>query len=178
MEHLRRWVDSGVPLSVHTSNGWYGQLERMERFKTRALSADNEDDSLDFSFAFFQACFHLRDWIPTFENISPSDWNKQWGKFVHKNLCIKYCRDLCNVTKHMTINSASITENIVITRNFYEDGSELGKFIGWTLHIEDKQIDLFELMNECTEAWKTFITEDLFDSLEISKYLDNKQKKK
>jgi hypothetical protein len=78
----------------------------------------------------------------------------------------------------MTINNASITENIVITRNFYEDGSELGKFIGWTLHIEDKQIDLFELMNECTEAWKTFITEDLFDSLEISKYLDNKQKKK
>jgi hypothetical protein len=33
-------------------------------------------------------------------------------------------------------------------------------------------------MNECTEAWKTFIAEDLFDSLEISKYLEKEQKKK
>jgi hypothetical protein len=172
MDHLKNWLESGVPLSVHTSNGWYGQVERMERFKYRAIKAENEDDSLDFSFAFFQSCFHLREWIPTFEGLEQSDWNTKWEKFVSENICMKYCRDLCNVTKHMKINKASITANVVITRNFEEDDSELGKFLGWTLHIDDKQIDFFDLMEECTEAWKKFIKEDLFDSLEISKYLE------
>lgn len=171
MDHLKRWLKSGVPLSVHTSNGWYGQVERMERFKKRAIEAVNEDDSLDFSFAFFQSCYHLREWIPTFESIDQAVWNKKWGKFINENDSIKYCRDLSNVTKHMTISKASTTPNVVITRDFEEDESECGKFLGWTLHIDSKPIDFFKLMEQCTEAWKKFIKEDLFDGLEISTYL-------
>ncbi|MBU2555541.1 MAG: hypothetical protein KKF98_13885 [Bacteroidetes bacterium] len=174
MDHLRRWLESGVPLSVHTSNGWYGQIERMERFKKRSIEADNVDDSLDFSFAFFQSCYHLREWIPTFESIDKAEWSKKWKKFINNNDCIRYCRDLCNVSKHMTIDvdKASITANVIITREYEEDESENGKFLGWTLHIDNKEMDFFKLMEDCTEAWKKFIKEDLFESLEISKYLE------
>lgn len=175
IEHLKKWMESGVPISVHTSNGWYGQLERIERFKERAINAENEDDSLDFSLAFFQSCYHLREWIPTFEQIDSADWNKKWEKFINANDCMKYCRDLCNISKHMTITKASITENVVITRNFEEDETEMGKFTGWTLHINNKQIDFFKLMEECTNAWKEFIKGDLFDSLVMSKYLEKEK---
>jgi hypothetical protein len=171
-DHLSQWLKSGVPLSVHTSNGWYGQLERMERFKNRAQNTTNEDDSLDFSFAFFQACYHLRDWIPMFEKIPNQVWNKKWSNFMNKYPVMKYCRDLCNITKHMTINNASITTNVVITRDFIEDGSELGEFKGWTLHIDNKELDFFELMNECESAWKNFIKDDVFDLLIVSQFLE------
>ncbi len=170
MEHLSKWLESGVPLSVHTSNGWYGQFERMERFKDRAINAKNEDDSLDFSFAFFQSCYHLREWIPIFEQIESALWSEKWKKFISAYDCMKYCRDLSNITKHMKINHASTTENIVITRNYEENGTELGKFTGWILNIDKKQIDFFELMKDCTNAWIEFIKGDLYYSLSISKY--------
>jgi len=174
MDHLKQWLNRGVPLSVHTSDGWVGQLQRMERFQKRAMNAKNEDDSLDFSLAFFQSCYHLREWIQTFEKIDPEDWNQKWEEFINTNVCMKYCRDLCNISKHMTINKASVTENVVITRNFEEDGSDTGRFTGWTLNIDKKQIDFFELMEDCTNAWITFIKGELFDSLLISKYLEGK----
>lgn len=172
-DHLRKWVESKLPLSVLTSNGWYGQLERMERYRIRALNANSEEDSLDFSMAFFQASYHLRDWIPTFEGIDQKTWNKLWEEFMTANESIRFCRDLCNVSKHMSISTASITENLVILREFEDDGSELGKFKGWTLHVNNLQIDLFTLMEECKQAWIELIKGPLFEHLALSNFLKN-----
>ena len=170
MEHLGKWIRSGVPISVLTSNGWIGQLQRMERFMVRAKKAKDEDDSLDFSIAFFQACYHLREWIPTFEQIDDTVWSSHWESFIQKHICMKYCRDLCNISKHMTINKSSITANIVITRDFVDDGSELGLFKGWILHIDNKHINLFRLMDDCFEAWRDFICNDILSLLGLDKY--------
>lgn len=171
MDHMRKWLESGLPFSAHTSNGWYGQLERIERFKKRAIEATNEDDSLDFVLVFFQACYHLREWIPTFENIDGKTWNDLWSGFIGSNKCMKYCRDICNVSKHMSISKASVDKNVVIIRDFIEDESEYGKFTRWIIHIDGKEINVFELMEDCISGWKEFIKGDLFEHLALSKFI-------
>lgn len=171
MEHLEKWIQSGVPMSVLTSNGWISQFQRMVRYIERAKLAKDEVDILDFSIAFFQACYHLREWIQVFEQINRREWLIHWEAFLKKHICMKYCRDLCNISKHMIINKSSITPNIVITRDYVDDGSELGLFRSWILHIDNKKIELNQLMDDCIEAWRDFINNDIFNLLGLNKYL-------
>ena len=77
--------------------------------------------------------------------------------FVKENIEIKYCRDICNGTKHLNISNPSIDKNFSILREFEDDGSDEGKFLGWTLYAGGQQIDLFELMNKCEELITKFI---------------------
>lgn len=159
--HLRKIVESGISFSAHSIHGWIDQFERMQRFKARALRASNETDSLDFSLAFFQSCYHLKDWIPVFENIPTNEWNRIWEDFIIKNVEIKYCRDLCNGTKHLDVKNPSIDPKFSISRKFEEDGTDEGKFLGWILNAGGNSIDLFELMDICEFKITTLIIETL-----------------
>lgn len=174
MENLNKWMDSELPMSVHTANGWIDQLKRMERYKERVYKANNEEESLDFLYAFFQNCYHLREWIPTFEKIEDNLWQEIWKSFLSKNECMRLCRDICNITKHLSIHNPSTTSDIIITRKFLDDGTEFGKFLGWNLSVRNKNYDLFNLMEDCSEAWKIFIKNELFEILELDKFFDKK----
>jgi hypothetical protein len=54
--------------SVHNLEGVKGQWLRVKRWQKRLLSIKSNpemewEDKWDFIFAFFQNCYHLKDWI-------------------------------------------------------------------------------------------------------------------
>ena len=56
----------GIGLTLQELEGWRGQYDRVVRWHGRVVAAANADpspDELDCLFAFFESCFHLREWL-------------------------------------------------------------------------------------------------------------------
>jgi hypothetical protein len=161
-DHMQKLFDSGLPISAHSIHGWADQYDRMVRFKERATNSRNELAKLDFSIAFFQSCYHLRDWIPKFEKITKRRWNQIWADFVKQHKSLLYCRDICNGTKHLVIDNPSIDKDFAIIRD-YENipGSNRTKFIGWYLYAGGKRIYLDDLMESCLRDWNLLIKQGI-----------------
>jgi hypothetical protein len=66
LDNFEKILKSGISLSAHSILGWYSQFERMIRFQERAGKSNDEIEILDFTLAFFQNSYHLRDWIPIY----------------------------------------------------------------------------------------------------------------
>src|SRR5437016_3705170 len=84
------------------------QLERVRRYHKRFADLDSgiadwipTDNYIDDMYAFFQNCYHLKDWLkkdPAFN--APEDIEK----FVTKTPCLALCADICNATKHLGLD--------------------------------------------------------------------------
>jgi hypothetical protein len=65
------------------------------------LSKFNDVDFQDMMWAFFQNCWHLKDWIKNDPLLSDAV-RTAIDKAAHdKSSCLKMCRELCNGTKHL-----------------------------------------------------------------------------
>lgn len=141
---------NGRILSAHSINGWVGQYERMVRFYLRCQNC-NPEDYLDFSFSFFQNCFHLRDWIRHSNSIV--NFDNVWKDFTNTYPQIKFCRDVCNGTKHFQLNVPSIDKEFYIFREYNPNGEP----DTWYVNFEEKTCKLDDLMSDCLQAWDAFI---------------------
>lgn len=88
---------------------WEQQLERVRRYKDRVerlyagevLRRPNEE-LLDDVHAFFQSCYHLKDWLqndPAFTKHT----RQQIEAFVSNTPEIALCADVCNALKHLQL---------------------------------------------------------------------------
>jgi len=159
---LSKLKDVGIALSAHTLHGWQEQYNRMMRFYKRTIDATDDIDRLDFCFAFFQNCFHLKDWIPVMEQINKSDWNKKWEKFISKNTEMKICRDICNGTKHLKLDKPSIDKHFALFREYEPYHKLLGERPNeWKIYANGQKHSLSDLMKTCIKSWDDFIANEL-----------------
>jgi hypothetical protein len=150
--------------------GWRGHLRRVERWHqraTRALDPHNrtaEEHAIDFLYAFFQAAYHMRDWLQN-DGAAPK---AKLEALMCSNGCLKLCRDLCNGSKHLVLDpKRSKTDHIGLMREYVPPPSNsraqgrsrpsLLAFVSQEGEIEFRRID--ELMSECLDAWQTFCSE-------------------
>src|ERR1041384_6786560 len=105
--------------SVHTVQGWQGQFERMTRWAKRVetISAERQQkgdlhSQQDYIYAFFQNCYHLRDWLLKSRVVAKTDLDDLFRQHVE----LQICRDVCNGTKHMEIDRASVDAHFSIYR--------------------------------------------------------------
>src|SRR3989344_13161 len=137
------------------------QFKRMERWHERMKviykkvpkdmgDLADEDDVL----AFFQNCYHLKDWIKNYTNSGLSA--SEVKNFVHASEILKLCGGLCNGSKHLKIDDPSFDKNIRINRHFYLPRG--GHIIGRSFVITSKgnEYDALELANKCVDEWKDF----------------------
>src|SRR5208337_1655775 len=87
------------------------QWERVKRYYTRfkALNdgiehAMSSEHCVDDIYAFFQNCYHLKDWIKN-DNTAPAAKRKGVEGYVKSHDCLKLCADICNGLKHLTLHS-------------------------------------------------------------------------
>jgi hypothetical protein len=88
---------------------WEQQLERVRRYRDRierlyageVLNRPNEE-LLDDVHAFFQSCYHLKDWLK-----NDASYAKHTGQeiedFVSNTPEIALCADICNALKHLQL---------------------------------------------------------------------------
>ena len=139
------------------------QLARAKRYLERfskindgiphTQESPNYDDDI---YAFFQNCYHLKDWIKN----DPSC--KKWTdveSFINLNEELKLCADICNGLKHLKLTSPRSTENPEFSsrRISLNLGGTPVIAIKYELTTNSGNIDAFELAKKCIPIWESYI---------------------
>jgi len=140
----------GIGWSTHRNDGWRGQFDRTSRWYERArrAAAAGTPELEDFVFAFFQNCYHLREWMLQTGEAS----HRELADFFAQHAELRLCRDICNGTKHLNLDSASVDANFSIGREYAP--SEPGH--ARLFVIANAKYDLLDLATRCMELWRQF----------------------
>lgn len=98
-------------ISAHTQGGWIGQYCRAQRWigrfkELKYMESANNDNYFDIMYACFQNIFYIKDWLVNDSSINLD--KNLLHRFIKDNLEIGVCKDICNGTKHLTLNSNSV----------------------------------------------------------------------
>ena len=141
----------GLPWSAENILSWRSQFDRVKRWshRLREFGRDETDqDRLDFYLAFFLNCYALRDWFINSNAISQPDMDTM----IHSNEAMRLCRDVCNRSKHLTLNRAPSTEKkFSIGREYSPNGNRF-----FVIVLGEKR-DLFEVASACVAFWDDFL---------------------
>jgi hypothetical protein len=81
--------------------GYRHQLDRARRFLNRIEGTHaNEIDFQDMVWAFFQNCWHVKDWVEHDPKVSRPVKDAVEDQ-ARRSWALKICRELCNGTKHL-----------------------------------------------------------------------------
>jgi len=139
------------------------QLERAIRWYKRLQAlyeqpaGHNADDFMDYIIAVFQNVFACRDWMlnaPVFPG------KEDVGK-LFESPELMLCRDICNGTKHLTINKPSVDSRFLTVREHEHSPGpgttpEHERFV---LFAAGKKHDLLGLAGDCLAQVKKFVQE-------------------
>jgi hypothetical protein len=88
-------------ISIRSGSGYRAQLDRARRFLERVQSQDSrrDVDYQDDVWAFFQNCWHIKDWLNHDYRV-PESTRRSALAAANKSTILKVCRDMANGTKH------------------------------------------------------------------------------
>jgi hypothetical protein len=88
-------------VSFKSGSGYRAQLDRARRFLDRVQSLDprRDVDYQDDVWAFFQNCWHIKDWLKHDYRV-PASVRDRAIAAAHRSKVLQVCRDMGNGTKH------------------------------------------------------------------------------
>lgn len=139
---------------------WFKRLENIKKkYEFEELSKEDVDDII----AFFQNCYHLKDWIIN----SLPEFRERIVNFMEENLEMKICHDICNGFKHKQLDRAKIDKNFVISQEYDYETAETQPWKNTTItkivfgdKLDPKKIYEycpFDLADRCYKLWGKFI---------------------
>jgi hypothetical protein len=96
-------MDDDMVRKVVVAMGYTGyrhQLDRARRFLERVEDAANEVEFQDMVWAFFQNCWHVKDWVQNDPHVGQPSKDAVIAR-AHQSSALNVCKDLCNGTKHL-----------------------------------------------------------------------------
>jgi hypothetical protein len=139
--------------SQHMTGGWIGQAAQMRRWHARMSGATSPEDRYDFSYAFFECAFHLRDWFIDCGAAEKGDLEALFN--AHEELRI--CRDLANAHKHYSIKWPSQPHPPSEVREYAPGAGNLRCDVSLTVLSNGQKYDLFQLADRVLAIWEDFI---------------------
>lgn len=148
---------------MSTWNEQWARVNRyFDRFKKIYEGFEGHDEPSEYYFddmlAFFQNCFHLRDWLRE-DDFKSAKIDLTPNKYVETETSLAICADLANAVKHMklTYPPKSGTEPKLANRSMVITGGS--SIIKLEAHIEHdgEFIDAFELAKKCMDAWNAYL---------------------
>jgi hypothetical protein len=147
--------------------GWEEHWERVRRWHVRLKRICNglpkgvaREDAIDEVLAFFPTCYHLRDSLIQ----SGHKPQAEVDAFIRKNDALALCRDLATAVKHFEIThpyrptrTATTTAEPLIVRSGMRTPCEPAPGEQWSVETDAGRKDMFELADECVEAWRTYL---------------------
>jgi len=117
-------------------------------------------EAVDDLLAFFVFCYHLRD-----ARVRLGDPESQVDAFIKGNPALALCRDLATATKHLEVSKPYVTTQHLMTaaiQTVLVSGEpqpcEPVPGERWVVRTDSGDKDLFELADECIEAWRDYIS--------------------
>lgn len=153
------------------SSKYLEQFARVERYLARfkaliegrphTMSSDHYQDDV---YAFFQNCYHLKDWIK--HDPVCAHWRPNVEDFVNGNEDLCVCADLCNATKHLSLTRgersgkspqfAQVAVHVIVADAFTERES-VHLQSTYTIDTTTGLLDGYELAVRCVAAWRSYI---------------------
>lgn len=147
---------------------WRGQYDRMMRWYERfeEINREKKEKKPDFFkdhdtvYAFFQNCYHLKDYIINDPSVSlPKD---DVENYIQRISCLKLCSDIANGTKHLKLTKSKsglspIIDPLSVTCELTPKGKIKSYKIKYSIETEVGYFDAFETATECVQRWKEFI---------------------
>lgn len=134
--------------------GYRDQLDRARRFLDRVEGPHRNDvDFQDMMWAFFQNCFHLRDWVVRDPLMSSAQKDAVLAK-AGASIPLRRCGDLCNGTKHLVPKATQHSHVNITIQPGTDRPSELDSIIdvGGGQLISGKQ-----LARDCLSDWERIL---------------------
>jgi hypothetical protein len=153
--------------------GYQEQLDRTRRYYDRFKRLNDgmqhtapSDSYIDDVYAFFQNCYHLKDWLRN-DSAYTSHTDAQIEDCISNTPALAICADICNGTKHLTLNrrtrsgdepkfgrkviSVDVTDSLA--------GDEVPTMIKIQIEVEHagNKLDAFQLATDALRAWESFI---------------------
>ena len=90
---------------------WYSRVKQLRvKSQTKALIMSD----IDLVIAFFQNCYHLRDWLQTCR----PDCARKLDDLFANNFEMAGCRDICNGFKHKVLTRPSLDADFNLYREY------------------------------------------------------------
>lgn len=143
---------------------WFGRTREIQA-KSEAVELGAED--IDVLIAFFQNCYHLRDWIIACR----PGLKERLSEFFRQHFEMKACRDICNGFKHKKLKRPSLDPDFCLYReydHFQADADPLKSSVFYCVAFADgvdvRKYDAFDFARRCFRLWEDFISRELEDS--------------
>ena len=149
----------------------YGeQYNRVKRYYDRFAELDkgrihnaDSDNYVDDIYAFFQNCYHLKDWIKNDGSIGIPGIKDRVEQHINGSRSLRLCADLCNGTKHLARDRSDRSkENPKFGGKTFGlgIGSETTLSLKYQVEAYQGAIDAFKLATDCVEAWEVFLKQE------------------
>ena len=149
------------------------QLERVERYYARFKTINDgmvhsapSESYIDDIYAFFQNCYHLKDWLIN-DSAYAAHSKNDIERHITNSLPLSICADICNASKHLSLSSTPRSgsvpkvgaKHIEIGLHDSLGGTELPTTIKLRMEIEHNgtTFDAFQIAKDALSAWKLFL---------------------
>jgi hypothetical protein len=137
---------------------WHSRFSALDRGQPHNVASDNYVDEV---YAFFQNCYHLKDWIKNDDAVSTSA-KQAVEPYINGSRSLKLCADICNSLKHLKLTKPRSGENPTFGGKNYSlaiGGSPSPSIsLKFEVNTDTGTLDAFTLATECVDAWKTFLS--------------------
>ena len=95
--------------------GYRDQLDRARRFLDRIEQpAANDVEFQDMVWAFFQNCWHIKDWVRNDPLVDQATKDSVCAQ-AHASVALRVCQEMCNGTKHLGARPGASHDHINTT---------------------------------------------------------------
>jgi hypothetical protein len=158
-------LDQDIPAHPRS---WQDQWDRVrrwyKRFRSTAVGRSHDMESLDYEdemYAFFESCFHFKDWLKN-DPAQPLSRPQDAEDFVNGSEPLRWCADVANGSKHLVASrTPRIDPAAGLGRRHYS--IQLGNMTATTISARYLIVgaghtwDAMELAGACLSAWDQFL---------------------
>ncbi len=153
---------------------WYSLIKEIHEGRAHDRDEKYYEDTY---YAFFQNCYHLKDWIKNDSaiqsKVNPKSLrNHPVEGYVNSNELLQLCGDICNATKHLILDwkPKHPQSQILMQRLGKNIKLELGGTeppiisIDYVIQLKGASKNAFEVATDCIELWKIYLKNNELDS--------------
>src|SRR5260370_19188033 len=141
-------------------DGYWQQLDRARRFLARVeqmrFDRDSDDidehDFQDMMWAFFQNCWHVKDWVKNDPKLKDAQKRAVIAMAHDESSVLSNCQDLCNGTKHLGEYPGA--HHAHIDSIFNAPGGVLLQRDCMVVDVKGMEVSGVELGSACIAEWE------------------------
>ena len=149
---------------------WFERFRKTNSGRTHVESSDHLQDEV---YAFFQNCYHLKDWLT--EDASSSGKVEDVEDLISNSQYLNLCADLCNGSKHLRLKRPRGSADTRIARRDFQIGltDSIGPIAGadaapgddppstiaaqYEVTAGGKTYDAFTIAGACMAEWQSYL---------------------